>query len=74
MTLVTLFEIFEKNYYNYKVWQTEKTTRIEESLIKTVAESYYKVRQALQSETEFITKCDRRLLQSVTGITNSDNY
>ena len=46
-----------------------------------MTKNYDKVLQVLQSETEFITsvrgitkKCDKKLLQSVTGITKCDNY
>ena len=40
---------------------------------------YYKVRQLLENETEnshqkFITKCDRGLLQSASGITKCARY
>ena len=38
-------------------------------LLESVTETCYKVRQVLQNASE-ITKCDRLLLQSASGITN----
>ena len=39
-----------------------------------MCDSYYKVRHNLLRSVISITKCDKKLLQSVTGITKSDIY
>ena len=35
--------------------------------------NYHKMWQVLQTEAEFIAKCDKKLLQSVTGTTKCDS-
>ena len=40
----------------------------------TKCHRYYKVRQNLSQSVAGIIKCDRKLLQSMTGITKSYNY
>ena len=44
------------------------------TIIKSVTENYYKVWKVLQSESEFIAKCEKRLLKSVTHIRKCDYY
>ena len=46
-----------------------RQTTVIKNLFQIATEFYYKVRQALQS-TSSITKCDRLLLQSSSGIKN----
>ena len=43
-------------------------------IIITKCDRYYRVRQNLLQGVTVITKCERRLLQSVTGITKRANY
>ena len=62
-------------YRSLKIWFTYSF--FFETLVDNIKNWYYKVRQLLQNETEnsyqkFITKCDRGLLQSASGITKCD--
>ena len=53
----TLFGLFFLNYY--KVWKTERVSRISNELLQSVTG---------------MANCDKKLLQSVAGITKCGNY
>ena len=62
-------------YRSLKIWFTYSF--FFETSVDNIKNCYYKKGQSLQNETEnsyqkFIAKCDRGLLQSVSGFTKSD--